>query len=456
MGFFSQERFMPKTRINCPNCRQPLMADIDQLFDVGQDPTAKQKLLSGAFNMAACPNCGFKGMIATPLVYHDPDKELLLTYFPPELSLPVNEQERIIGPLITRITTSLPQEKRKAYLLQPQSMLTLQTMLERILAADGITKEMLQAQQDRMNLLQQLINASDESIADIAAKQDAMFDNDFYTLLNRLIEAASMQGDQESAKRLGELQKKLIEKTTYGKQIQEQSKDVEAAIQTLQSAGKSLTREKLLEMVMKAPNETQLSVLVSLARPGMDYEFFRLLSEKIDRSRADGRERLIKLREDLLDMTREIDKQTEQRVVQAKKNLITIVQSGNIKETMEQNLPVVDEFFVQVFNEEMEAARKAGDLEKISKLKQVEDVVDSATTAPPEVALIQELLESADSDAALNKKLEEHMKDITPQFMEILSGLLVRTESGEDAELKSRMNKVFGAAIRQSMAANLN
>src|SRR5512136_2920498 len=164
---------MPKTRINCPNCRQPIMADIEQLFDVGQDPTAKQQILAGTFNLASCPNCGFKGMIATPLVYHDPSKELLLTYFPPELGLPVNEQERIIGPLITRVTNSLPQEKRKAYLLQPRAMLTMQTMIERILAADGITKEMIQAQQERMNLLQRLINASDESIVEATKKDDA-------------------------------------------------------------------------------------------------------------------------------------------------------------------------------------------------------------------------------------------------------------------------------------------
>jgi hypothetical protein len=41
---------MPKTRMNCPNCRQPIMADIEQLFDVAQDPTAKQRLLSGTVN----------------------------------------------------------------------------------------------------------------------------------------------------------------------------------------------------------------------------------------------------------------------------------------------------------------------------------------------------------------------------------------------------------------------
>ncbi len=447
---------MPKTRINCPNCRQPIMADLDQLFDVGQDPTAKQKILSGAFNLASCPNCGFKGMIATPLVYHDPNKDLLLTYFPPELGLPINEQERIIGPLITRVTNSLPQEKRKAYLLQPLSMFTLQTMVERILGADGITKEMIQAQQERMNLLQRLINASLESIAEIAVKEDALFDSDFFNLLNRLLEASSVNGDQESTKRLGDLQKKLLEKTTFGKQIQEQSKDVEAAIQTLQSAGKSLTREKLLEMVIKAPNETQLSVLASLGRPGMDYEFFRLLSERIDRARADGRERLITLRDQLLEMTRTIDKQMEERMLQARKNLTTIIQSKDIKETMAQNFSVVDEFFVQVFNGEMEAARKAGDLEKISKLKQVEEVVDKASTPPPEVALIQELLESAHSDDELNKKLEAHKGEITPEFMDILSSLLVRADSGEDAELKVRMNKVFSSALRITMTANLS
>src|SRR4030066_11263 len=446
---------MPKTRINCPNCRQPIMADIDQLFDAGQDSTIKQKILSGSFNLSSCPNCGFNGMIATPLVYHDPNKDLFLTFFPPELGLPINEQERITGPLITRVTNSLPQEKRKAYLLQPQAMLTLQTMVERILAADGITKDMIKAQQDRLNLLQRLMNASDESIDEIAVKEDALIDNDFYNLVNRLIEASAVNGDQESAKQLGDLQKKLLPKTTFGRQIQEKSKDVEAAIQALQSAGKSLTREKLLEMVIKAPNETQLSVMVSLGRPGMDYEFFTMLSDRIDRARGDGRERLIKLRDQLLEMTQAIDKQMEERLLQAKKNLNTIILAKEIKETMIQNLSLVDEFFVQVFNEEMEAARKAGDLEKINKLKQVEEVVDKASAPPPEVGLIQEFLEVANSEVDLQKKLEEHKAEVTPEFMDILSNLLVRTESEDDAELKARLNKVFSAALRLTMSANL-
>lgn len=65
---------MPKTQINCPNCRQLIVADIEQLFDFSEDPSAKQILLSGAFNMARCPLCGFQGNLATPIVYHDAEK----------------------------------------------------------------------------------------------------------------------------------------------------------------------------------------------------------------------------------------------------------------------------------------------------------------------------------------------------------------------------------------------
>ena len=74
----------------------------------------------------------------------------------------------------------------------------------------------------------------------------------------------------------------------------------------------------------------------------------------------------------------------------------------------------------------------------------------------PEVTLIQELLEVASSDDELNKMLDAHKAEITPEFIDILSSLLTRAESGEDAELKGRMNKVFASALRITMAANLN
>jgi hypothetical protein len=106
-------------------------AQVEQLFDVTADPGAKQRLIGRVSNYARCPFCGFEGPLSTPTVYHDNEKELLLTYFPSELGLPVNEQERIVGPLITQVMNRLPAEKRKGYLLRPQSFLTFQSMIER-------------------------------------------------------------------------------------------------------------------------------------------------------------------------------------------------------------------------------------------------------------------------------------------------------------------------------------
>ena len=83
-----------KTQISCPRCRQPVVAQIEQLFDVSSDPGSKQRLLGGVSNYASCKNCGYNGPLATPIVYHDADKELLLTYFPGELGMPVNDQEK--------------------------------------------------------------------------------------------------------------------------------------------------------------------------------------------------------------------------------------------------------------------------------------------------------------------------------------------------------------------------
>ena len=49
---------MPQTQIACPRCKQPITANVEQLFDVSADPAAKQRLLGGISNMARCPHCG--------------------------------------------------------------------------------------------------------------------------------------------------------------------------------------------------------------------------------------------------------------------------------------------------------------------------------------------------------------------------------------------------------------
>ena len=445
---------MPKTRINCPNCRQPILAEIEQLFDMGADPTAKQKLLSGVSNMVQCPNCGYQGNLATPIVYHDPEKELLLTFFPPEVGLQRDEQERMIGTFINQVVNRLPQEKRKAYLLRPQTMLTVQGLLERILEADGITREMIQAQQAKLSLLQRLMSVAGEARLEIARSEDKLIDAEFFTLLSRLGESALAAGDRNSAQALADLQKEILPETTFGRQYQEQSREVEAAVASLQEAGEGLTRETLLELVIKAPNDNRLSALVSLARMGMDYTFFQMLSERIDRARADGRTRLIDLRERLLELTRQVDQQLEARAGQARQLLNKILEAQDISEAATQSLPAVDDFFLRELNATMEAARKQGDLEKISKIQEVLQVIQNAAAAPPEIALIEELLDATD-EGARQKILDAHREDITPELMDTLANLLAQVENSQEKELSDRLKAVHRQVLRFSMEMKL-
>src|SRR5919112_6353294 len=71
--------------VTCPNCRTPFQTPVFQLIDVGQAPDLKQALLSGRVNVAVCPKCGAGGMLAAPLVYHDPAKQFFFALFPQEV-----------------------------------------------------------------------------------------------------------------------------------------------------------------------------------------------------------------------------------------------------------------------------------------------------------------------------------------------------------------------------------
>lgn len=445
---------MPKTRISCPNCRQPVVAEIEQLFDVNADPSAKQRFLSGAFNVIQCQSCGYQGAVATPLVYHDPEKDLLMTFVPPEMGLPRNEQEKLIGGLINQVVAKLPQEKRKGYLFNPQSALTLQGMVERVLEGEGITREMIQAQQQRMNLLRRLAAVTDDSVLDEIAKQeDAMMDNEFFMLSSRLIEAAMGSGDQQSARRLAELQQKLLGLTTYGKQVQAQTAEVQGALADLQKLGKDISREKVLELILNSTSAVRISALASMARPVLDYQFFQLLSERVNQAQGEEQQRLANLRASLLQMTQEIDRQMEARQQEVQKLLDALLQAPNLEEAIIQSAEMIDDFFMQELARRLEDARRSGDLQRSAKLAQIGQMIQQMNT-PPEMALVEEYLDAND-EAARQQFLETHWEELTPEFMDMVANIAVQVENGNEPEVVQHVRDAHRHLLRFSMGRNL-
>ena len=289
---------MPQTQIACPRCRQIITANVEQLFDVTQDPQAKQRLLGGVSNMARCPHCGYQGRLATPVVYHDNEKELLLTFFPPELNMQLNEQERLIGPMIKQVTDRLPPEKRKGYLLKPIPNLTYESMIQTILGKDGITPEMLKEQQDRVQVIERLLQASSKDVRSEIIKQNInLFDEQFFALFSRLAQSAAGSGQEPVARAMVDLQNQLLEETDFGRNLKESVGELEAATKALQEVGQGLTREKLLDIVLESPGDARVRAYATIARGGMDYQFFQLLSERIDKATGDEKARLEALRE---------------------------------------------------------------------------------------------------------------------------------------------------------------
>ncbi len=440
---------MPKMQIACPRCRQPIMAEVRQVFDLAQDPRAKDLLLSGAVNIAQCPHCGFQGPLSTPLVYHDPDKELLLVYVPQELGMHRDQQEKVIGPLLNQIINNLPPEKRKAYLLQPQTMLTYERLIERILEADGITKEMLQAQEKRLRLIQRLMSAADDARAEIIRQEDALIDENFFAMLARLLELHLAQGDRLGAQQLMAVEKAVLEHSTFGQKLRREEEEVRAAVTSLQQLGPRATLDQLVDLVVQAPNDIRLQALVRLARPAMNYEFFAKLAERIEKAQGEEKERLTQLRDRLLELTQAIDKEVEARVQAVRDLLEQILAAENLEQAVLQALPAVDDFFLGVVEQELQAARQKGDLQRSARLNQVIEILQKVASPPPQVALLEALVNTSDPQQR-QQLLERNAQLVDQNLAEALARLVAEYQQrGEVPQaFKTHLSTVHQEVVR--------
>ena len=449
---------MPQTQIACPRCKQMITANVEQLFDVTADPQAKQRLLSGQVNHAQCQYCGYQGRLATPVVYHDNEKELLLTFFPSELGLPVNEQERMIGPLIKQVTDRLPAEKRKAYLLSPQANLTYESMIETILGKDGITPEMLKEQQDRVQFIERLMQVTTKDVRSELIKQNAkIIDEQFFALFSRIAQNALGSGQEPLARALIDIQTQLLEETEYGRQLKESVGELEAAQHELQEAGQSLTREKLLDMVISSKSDARIRAYVSLARGGMDYVFFQTLSEVIEKSTGDEKTRLEGIREKLLGFVADIDKQMEARYKQAQDFVESLLAQEDIEKAVTANLDRFTQDAVDIAQQMLKESSEKNDYARMGKLQKMIQVLQAAS-APPEIAIIEQLIQLPDA-AAIEAALKQDEQIVTQELLDTLTGLSAQMESqGDNPEAKAmadKLGEIYKIALKISMKKNL-
>jgi hypothetical protein len=443
------------TQIQCPNCKAPIQARIQQLIDVGKDPAAKSRLLSGSFNRVKCPVCNFDGTVSTPLVYHDPEHELLLTYIPVEVNIPKQEQEKLIGQLINRLMDSLPADQRKAYLLQPQSVLTMQGLVERVLETEGITKEDIEAQQAKMRLFEDLLRLPEDQLEAFVKEHDEDIDSTFIQLMSLTLQSTP---DPQAREAVSQRLSKILEYSTFGKKLQAQEDELRKATQSLQTLSKEgLTLESLLQLFIDAPSNERVVALTNLTRPALDYGFFQALSDRIESAEGEEKSHLSTLRDQILEVTQEIDKIQEARALQAASLLKALIDAEDLDQAIGQALPYIDELFIGTLQANLRAARESEEKDLAARLEQIEGRIEQIIrdSMPPSLQLVQQLLEIDDEQEAI-KLLDSQADTIDETLLNSLMSSAEKLEEAGKTENAGQLRKLYKHALKLSMRARMS
>lgn len=451
---------MAKIQTSCPNCKQPLVAEIFQVVDIKQEPRLKELLLAGGLNFVQCQLCGFQGQLPIPLVYHDGEKELLLTFSPPDSGKTMEEKESALAPLLKQVTDSLAPEERKGYLFQPQAMLTMNNLVKNVLLADGITEEMIQAQQEQMKLLETLFGSDGEQLKLTVQENQDRIDREFFALFAEIAQQIIASRDESSIEKIKQVQDVLMEETEIGRSIKTEAEEIRAATQALETLGNNLTRSSLLELIIQAPNQERVKAFAGLARPAMDYEFFSMFTERIEASEDDVRKEMVERRNLLLKVTEEIDQQMEERVTAVKKRLDGILESESIEQALQENIGILDQLFVQVVSSELVAAQENKDEKREVKIKELLDLIRRMTT-PPELEIVEALLATSEEEEKFNQLVESLDGEILPKVIEYLTAIISNYDEqiaqgssenlAEMEETQAQLKKIYNTLLKKSM-----
>jgi hypothetical protein len=419
--------------IKCPNCSTSFQTPVFQYVDVGQQPELKQALLSGRLNVAVCPKCGAGGLLATPLVYHDPDKQLFFSLFPQEVQAKPEEQERFIGALQQIAMQTVPADKSKGYLLNPRRFITLTSMLDAVLEAEGIPKEALIAQRRRTELLGRLLQAEEDeaAFAKLVEENKDALDYEFFVTISAYIEASEAEQDQESFERFTVLRDKLVDLTGFNPaNLSEDDQSSDAAIDALLAA-----------------ESDKLEELIAEYRPVIDYDFYAALTDRAEAARAGGdaaeAERIEARRTLILETTERMDREAQAMFEGAAQTLREVLHAEDLRQTLTERRDQLSEAFLLVVAANRETAQRSNMPEMIERLNEIErlaiEVVQESMS--PEERFIGQLL-STEKPQDATKLLRQNAAKITPDLVKRINELAEEMGKNGRQEMTDRLRQL--------------
>ena len=447
-----------QTQISCPNCGTPYVADIHQIIDAARQPQLKEMLLSGQLNVAVCPNCGAGGRIATPLLYHDPDHDLFMVHVPQEMNLDQVRREELIGRMVQQVINQTPMEKRRGYMLQPQTMLTMQSFMEKVWGTEGVTPEMLARQQKQVELLRTLATASPDVREFLLKDRAREIDETFFAILRAQIDATSEMGDPNQVNSLLNLQARLMTQTEIGRQIEKQQIAMHALNREAQAAN-GLSPGLLFKHIVRNEQDDSLVNAIALTgRGALNYEFFGLLTGEVEkREKAKdtaGAQRLGRIRDDLLEMQRQLQQATQDVLQEAQSTLDAILAAPDLRQAIGDNIERIDDAFMHILDARMAHAQQSGRRDEAEKLVRIQEEIVGAIQGetPPEVQLLSQLVSAPDKPAR-ERLMGQATEMLSPELVQVVDMLREQARNSGQADLADRLSEIRGELSARLLVA---
>jgi hypothetical protein len=383
------------------------------VVDVTQQPELKQQLLSGQLNLAVCTNCGTATMLSTPLIYHDLEKQLCLVFIPPELNVSAEQQERLIGETTGILMQNVPEGAPRGHLLTPRRLMSLPSLIDTILEADGIPREVLEQQRKRVELISELASAmaDEQQFAALIAERQNELTPELISTIDAFIQTGVQEGQDESIRVLQMLKQWLSSHVDMSAAAPEQvsESDIQQAVSQIAAA-----------------SDEELDEMIAELRPAIDYSFFQAWTERIDQLQQQGNtaeaERLTARRTYIRELIEQMDKEA-QELFEASANLLREVLAADEPEAvLRANAERLDDAFMLVLSANVASAQRAGQDDLAHRLEEVSQMALEIVqeNMPPEDRLINRLLmaQSAEESSAM---LRSNMAQVTPEFVKRLN-----------------------------------
>jgi hypothetical protein len=419
---------------------------VRQIVDVGREPQLKQALLSGQLNVAVCPSCGAAGQIATPILYHDPAHQLFMVYVPQELQMPRDEQERFIGQMVQQVMNGLPQEQRKAYLLQPETVLTMKTLTDRVWGTEGVTQEMLEQQRKQQELLRTLITADHDVVDYLLKERGREITEEMISALRQALSQAEQAQAEKELIKISNLLARLMQETAAGKRLQKQQIAMHKLQQDVKKTDGKLTPAVLAKHVMANADDPQLAMALAVTgQAALDYEFFSLLTQEIEKKQKLGDDvaaaSLVHLREQLLQLYQNMQQQSRAILERAESTLQAILNAPDKEAEIQNRIEEIDDAFMYILSGRIQQAEQRGQTIEAAALQHVhETIVQMAEDqVPPELRFINDLVESGSEDG-MRQVLRDNPQMVTPEMVQMLE--MVKTNAAaQEPGLVEILNK---------------